>query len=56
MLVVSDKCDLLKSGKNITGIETVTVDNLNTLLLAPGADLGRATLFSEDAIERLRRR
>lgn len=54
LLVVGKDCSLLKSGKNIEGINVVIADRLNTELLAPGANIGRATLFTEDAIEKIR--
>lgn len=53
LIVVSDKCKLLKAATNIPGIDIARVDKLNVELLAPGADYGRLTLFSEDAIKRL---
>ncbi len=55
LLVVNDKCDLLKSAKNIDGVDVTVVDKLDTELLAPGANIGRATLFSEGAIEKIRK-
>lgn len=54
LLVVGDKCELLKSAKNIMGIDVSVVSELNTELLAPGADIGRVTLFSENAIKNLK--
>src|SRR3989338_3725615 len=53
LVVVSKNCPLLKSAKNIEGIDIVMVDKLNAELLAPGAVAGRLTLFSSMAIERL---
>jgi len=55
LLVVSKDCDLLNSAVNITGVEVVKVENLNAELLAPGTDIGRLTLFTEAAIERLQK-
>jgi large subunit ribosomal protein L4e len=53
LIVVSDACDVLKAGKNIPGIDITTVKELNAEILAPGAQAGRATLWSDAAIEKL---
>ena len=53
LLVVSKDCKLVKSAKNIPGIEIIEIKNINTELLAPGAEPGRLTLFTESAIKEL---
>lgn len=53
LLVVSKECPLLKTAANIPGVEVVEVQNMNAELLAPGADMGRLTIFTEAAIDRL---
>ncbi len=53
LIVVSKKCELEKSARNIPGIDVVEVNKLNAELLAPGAAPARMTLFTEQAIERL---
>jgi len=53
LFVVSDSCDLEKSSANIAGSDIVHVQNLNVELLAPGAQAGRLTLFTESAIKKL---
>lgn len=53
LLVVSKKCRLLQTARNIPGIEVVEVNSLNAELLAPGCEMGRLTIFSQAAIERL---
>lgn len=53
LIVVSKDCKLVKSGKNIPGVDIVEVNRLNADLLAPGASVGRMTLFTNSAIERL---
>ncbi len=55
LIVVSDKCDLIKSAKNLLGIDVVQVKNLNAELLAPGTVPGRLTIFTEAAIEKLQK-
>jgi large subunit ribosomal protein L4e len=51
LVVVGEDCPLAKSAKNIPGLDVVTVNSLNAELLAPGALPGRATLWSEKALE-----
>ena len=53
LFVVAKECPLMKASANIPGVETVTVNQLNAELLAPGTVPGRLTLFTESAIERL---
>ncbi|MBW3004746.1 50S ribosomal protein L4 [Candidatus Woesearchaeota archaeon] len=53
LIVVSGKCKLLKAAENIPGIDIIEIKNLNAELLAPGAQPGRLTLFTDSAIETL---
>ena len=53
LFVVSGKCNLLRSAKNIPGVDVCVVKDLNAELLAPGATPGRLTIFTEKAIEML---
>ena len=53
LFVVSKKCDLLNSAKNLAGSEVVQVKDLNAELLAPGADAGRLVVWSEAAVKAL---
>ncbi|MBI1969721.1 50S ribosomal protein L4 [Candidatus Woesearchaeota archaeon] len=53
LLVVSKECPLLAAARNIPGIDAVPVHQLNAALLAPGADVGRLTIFTEPALVRL---
>lgn len=55
LLVVSDKCKLEHAAKNLAGIDVVKVNELNVEMLAPGAMPGRLALFTEKAIEKLRK-
>lgn len=53
-LVVYDSSESLdKSFRNIPGVETTTVDNLNLLDLAPGGHLGRFVIWTKGAFDRL---
>lgn len=51
LLVVGSSCNLLKSARNIPGIDVVEVKSLNANLLAPGGHIGRLTLFTEHALD-----
>lgn len=51
LFVVSKDCPLLRAAKNIAGVDVVPVSRLNAELLAPGTKPGRATLFTESALE-----
>ena len=53
LFVVGEKCKLEKAARNIPGIDIIQVKNVNAELLAPGAVAGRATLFTEAAIEKM---
>ena len=53
LLVVSKDCLLLRSAKNIPGVDVELVKNLNAELLAPGTVPGRLTLFTKNAVEEL---
>ncbi|MBI2109816.1 50S ribosomal protein L4 [Candidatus Woesearchaeota archaeon] len=53
LIVVGNDCELLKSARNLLGVEIARVDMLNAELLAPGASVGRLTIFTEGAIDRL---
>jgi len=55
LFVVSDNSPLIKSGKNIPGVDIVSVKSLNAYNLAPGAQPGRATLFTENALDAIQK-
>ena len=52
-MVVGNNCELLRAAPNIPGVDIVKINEINAELLAPGADAGRLTLFTQSAIERL---
>ncbi len=54
LIVTSKECPLIKAAENITGIEAVTAEELNAELLAPGTMPGRATLYTESAIKKIK--
>jgi large subunit ribosomal protein L4e len=51
LLVVGKDCPLVKSAANIPGVDIALATSLNAELLAPGASAGRATLFTENAVD-----
>lgn len=53
LLVVSEDCPLLRSARNLPGLEIVKPNQLNAELLAPGAQAGRITFFTEKALDKL---
>ena len=55
LIVVSRKDGVEKGARNLAGVDIVTPKQLNTELLAPGGDPGRLSVFTESAIEELRR-
>lgn len=54
LVVVGGECPLLKAANNVPGVDVVTVNNLRIHLVAPGGVPGRLTLFSENAIDKMR--
>ncbi len=55
LIVVSGSCPAIKAARNIPGVDICPVDRLNVELLAPGTHPGRLTIWTESAIEKLRR-
>lgn len=55
LIVVAENKGIINAGNNIPGVDVITVNNLNTEMLAPGTHPGRLTLWSNDAIEQLSR-
>jgi len=56
LLIVYDKDDgIYKAARNISGVDVRDVTQLNTELLAPGTHLGRLVIWTEAAVEKLRK-
>jgi len=53
LIVVSGKCKLMDAAKNIPGVEIVKVDKLNAQHLAPGIQMGRLTIYTDKAVDRI---
>jgi large subunit ribosomal protein L4e len=54
LMIVSNQCDLIKAAGNIPGVDVVKIDSLNINQLAPGASPGRATIFTDAALNKLK--
>jgi len=53
LIVVADDKGIGLGARNHSGVDVVTVENLNAELLAPGTHPGRLTVFTKSAIEKL---
>ena len=54
LLVVANDQGIISAARNISGVDTVFVDQLNAEHLAPGTHAGRLTVWTKSAIEHLR--
>ena len=54
LIVVSQNCPVIKSAKNIQGVDVCAVKTLNISFMAPGGIPGRLTLFTDKALETMR--
>jgi len=50
LIVVAEDLGISKAAGNLPGVDVVEVKNLNTELLAPGAHLGRLTIWTRSAV------
>jgi len=55
LIVVSDDCPLVKAAQNVPGVDIVLARDLNVEVLAPGALPGRVTLWTERALETIKK-
>ncbi|WEL23963.1 50S ribosomal protein L4 [Candidatus Nanohalovita haloferacivicina] len=53
LVVVAEDEGIKNAGSNLAGVEVSLVDQLNAEKLAPGAEPGRLTVWSEKALEKL---
>jgi large subunit ribosomal protein L4e len=51
LIVVGEDKGIGMGARNIAGVDVVTLDNVNTELLAPGTHAGRLTVWSESALK-----
>lgn len=52
-IIVSKECKLTKAAKNIKGLKIIDVTSINTFDLTNGQKPGRATIFTQSAVEKL---
>jgi len=53
LVIYAEDNGITRSMRNIPGVETTCVDNLNLLRLAPGGHFGRFIIFTESAFKKL---
>ncbi len=53
LIVAGENSSIFRSAKNLSGVDVVTADSINTELLAPGTHAGRLTIWTESAIANL---
>lgn len=56
LIVVAENRGIVEAARNLPGVEVALVDGLSVGLLAPGTHMGRLTVWSNAAIERLNER
>jgi large subunit ribosomal protein L4e len=53
MLVIGENRGVAQAARNLPGVDVSTINNLNVELLAPGTHVGRLTIWSRSAFEKL---
>ncbi len=53
LIIVSKKCPLLKTARNIPGVDVAVCDNLSAGLLAPGTHAGRLSVFTKASLGKI---
>ncbi|MEM5834381.1 MAG: 50S ribosomal protein L4 [Candidatus Aenigmatarchaeota archaeon] len=53
LIVIAEDKGIVKAAKNLPGIDVCRVENLSVEMLAPGAHVGRLTIWTKSALERL---
>jgi large subunit ribosomal protein L4e len=53
LLIVGENSDIIRAARNLPGVDVAVARNLNVELLAPGANVGRLTVWSKSAIDYL---
>ncbi len=53
LVIVSKECDVEKVS-NLPGVDIVKINELNSLILAPGFEAGRLIVISEDSIKKIK--
>ena len=55
VIIVGEDKGIGKAARNISGVDVVQVDKLSACMLAPGTHAGRIAVYSEHAIEQLKK-
>jgi len=55
LVIVGEDKGIVKGARNISGVDVVPVEKLSACLLAPGTHAGRIAVYSEGAIEKLKK-
>jgi large subunit ribosomal protein L4e len=55
LIVIAEDKGISRAGKNLTGVHVCKVENLSAIYLAPGAMLGRLAIFTQSAIEKMKK-
>ena len=53
LIIVAENGGIKEAGRNIPGVDVVSVVDLNVEILAPGTHPGRLTIWTSNAIEKL---
>jgi len=53
LIVTAEDRGIIKAARNLAGVDIVTLDQLNTEVLAPGTHAGRLTIYTASAIAKL---
>ncbi len=53
LIVTAEDNGIVKASRNLSGVDVITHDRLNTELLAPGTLAGRLTIYTESAISKI---
>ena len=53
LVIVGDMCPAVLATENLQGFDVSIVNNLNAELLAPGGNIGRRTIWTKSAVEKL---
>ena len=51
LVIVTNDCALLSAGKNLPGVDIISINGINCEQLAPGSQAGRLTLYTETALK-----
>jgi large subunit ribosomal protein L4e len=55
LIVVAENKGIMTAASNLPGVDIITVNNLNTEILAPGTHPGRLTLWTNGAIDQIKK-